>query len=150
MATAGYLGTIRGTAGLAAIAPDVGIEMLVIRPILSFEISSITLMFLRSLAFMRLDQVALMKPKNIQFNMIVRQPHALFSMSIAKNIVQKIWSSCTIWPLPPVAIPSEKSNSLRRARCWTSTALILTESATEWMLFMESGIWRALSYLLLY
>ena len=72
MATAGYLGTIRGTSCLAEIAPDVGIEMLVIHPILSFEISYIILTFLRSLAFVRLDQVTLMKPKDMQFNMIVR------------------------------------------------------------------------------
>ena len=98
MATAGYLGTIRGTSCLAEIAPDVGIEMLVIRPILSFETSSIISTFFRSLAFVRLDQVTLMKPKDMPFNMIVRQSNAwpLFSMSIAENIVQEIWSSCTI------------------------------------------------------
>ena len=95
MATAGYLGTVRGTACLAEIAPDVGLEMLVIHPIL-FEISSIILTFLRSLAFLRLDQVMLMKPKDMQFNMIVRQSNALFYMSIAKIIVQQICSSCAI------------------------------------------------------
>ena len=96
MATAGYPGTIRGTTSLAAIAPDIGIEMLVIRPIFFFEISAMILTFLRSLAFVRLDQVTLMKPKNIQFNMIVRQSNVLFSMSIAENILQKIWTTSAV------------------------------------------------------
>ena len=75
MATAGYFGMIRGTACLAAIAPDVGIEMLVIVPILLFEKFSTILTFVRSLAFVRLEQlVTLTKPKNMRFNMTVSVP----------------------------------------------------------------------------
>ena len=97
MATAGCFGMIRGTACLAAIAPQVGIEMLVIVPIILFEKFSTILTFVRLFAFVRLEQlVTLTKSKNMRFNMTVSHLSSalFFSILIAEKIIQKIWPSC--------------------------------------------------------